>query len=515
MAQDFDLLETTIADIHAAFRAGRLTARALLDMYLARIAAYDQAGPCLNAIISLNPSARDDADRLDAAFKTSGFVGPLHGIPLVMKDQGDVKGTATTMGSVLFKDHFPDRDAFVVARLRAAGAIFIAKTTLGELGAGDTHGSLFGSTRNVYDLARTAGGSSGGSGVAASANFCTAAIGQEGFASIRRPSTWNGIAGMRPTAGLVSRTGVYGGWPALNGSLGPMARSVADLARLLDAMVGYDPDDPVTALGATHAHAGFADALDPGALNGARVGILRESIGYASNPDSDDFKQIDTVFDHAVAELHTAGAELVDPITIPDLKSLMAARSRSDADEHAAFAHYVAGSAAPPFATRADAMSSKLFAETSRGAQARWAATNSDESYFAHLRARDTLMVRLHHVMAEHRLDAIVHKAVEHGPTLISEGLNPPFRDQTGAIHINTFLMFVPSVVVPAGFTRERAAGGDHVSRPSVRGCRHAAPRLRLRMRHAPSHPADVCAVGIAANRYNVGSSAIDGLGTN
>ena len=376
-------------------------------------------------------------------------------------------GCRRRWGSVLFKDHDPDRDAFVVAKLRAAGAIFIAKTTLGELGAGDTHGSLFGSTRNVYDLERTAGGSSGGSGVAASANFCLAAIGQEGFASIRRPATWNGIAGMRPTAGLVSRTGVYGGWPTLNGSLGPMARSVADLARLLDAMVGYDPDDPVTALGAPHADTSFAAALDPAALKGARLGILRESVGYRSEPDSDDFRQITAVFDRAVAELAAAGATLVDPVAIPDLKALLAARSRSDADEHAAFAHYVAGSAAAPFATRAAAMASPLFADTSKGAQARWAVTNSDESYFAHLRARDTLMVRLHQVMAEHRLDAIVHKAVEHGPTLIRDGLNPPFRDQTGAIHINTFLMFVPSVVVPAGFTHAgQPAGITFLGRP-------------------------------------------------
>ena len=460
MQKPFNLLETTITDIHAAFRDGVLTARALVEFYLARIAAYDRAGPALNAIISLNPGALAEADRLDAAFKVSGLVGPLHGIPLAMKDQGDVKGTATTMGSILFKDHFPDRDAFVVAKLRQAGAIMLAKTTLGELGAGDTHGSLFGSTRNVYDLERTAGGSSGGSGVAASANFCAAAIGQEGFASIRRPSTWNGIAGMRPSAGLVSRTGVYGGWPALNGSLGPMARSVADLARLLDCMVGYDPDDPATALGVPHAGVSFTDGLDPAALKGARIGILRQSIGYKSEPESDDFRQIAAVFDGAVDELRAAGADLVDPIVIPDLEALIAARSRSDADEHDAFAHYVSGSAAPPFASRAEAMASSLFADTSKGAQARWAATNSDAQYFAHLRARDTLMVRLHKVMAEHRLDAIVHKAVEHGPTLIKDGLNPPFRDQTGAIHLNTFLMVVPSVVVPAGFTRAGLPAG-------------------------------------------------------
>jgi Asp-tRNA(Asn)/Glu-tRNA(Gln) amidotransferase A subunit family amidase len=204
-------------------RSGHITSSELVQTYLDRIAAFDKAGPGINAVISLNEQALSDADLLDKAFARSGPVGPLHGIPILIKDQADILGQATTMGSVLFRNHQPRRDAFVIAKLRKAGAVFLGKTTLGEMGAGDTHGSLFGSTRNVYDLKRTAGGSSGGSGAAVSANFCTVAIGQEGFSSIRRPAIWNGIAGMRPTAGLVSRTGVFSGWPAINGSLGPMA----------------------------------------------------------------------------------------------------------------------------------------------------------------------------------------------------------------------------------------------------------------------------------------------------
>ncbi len=188
-----------------------------------------------------------EAERLDAVFERSGFVGPLRGIPVIMKDQGDAKGMPTTLGSVLFKDYYPQRDAFVVERLKRAGAVILAKATLGELGGGDTHSSLFGSTRNPYDLERTAGGSSGGSAASVAANFCTVGIGQEGFASIRRPSTWNSICGMRPTAGLVSRSGVYAGWPSQAGSLGPMTRAVEDLAKLLDVMVGYDAEDPLTA----------------------------------------------------------------------------------------------------------------------------------------------------------------------------------------------------------------------------------------------------------------------------
>jgi len=162
----FDVVEATIGDIHAAYKAGTLTVRQLVQMYLDRIAAYDQQGPAINAVISLNPAALGEADRLDAAFRTSGFVGPLHGIPVLMKDQADLAGLPTTLGSALFADYRPERDCFVAAKLKKAGVIFLGKTTLGELGGGDTHGSLFGSTRNVYDLERTAGGSSGGSGAA-------------------------------------------------------------------------------------------------------------------------------------------------------------------------------------------------------------------------------------------------------------------------------------------------------------------------------------------------------------
>ncbi len=164
LAQSFEIVETTIDDIHAAYNAGTLTVRQLVQMYLDRIVAYDKKGPAINAIISLNPTALEEADRLDAAFRKTGFVGPLHGIPVIMKDQADIKGMPTTLGSALFKDYMPDRDCFVVSKLKKAGVIFLGKATLGELGGGDTHGSLFGSTRNVYDLERTAGGSSGGSG---------------------------------------------------------------------------------------------------------------------------------------------------------------------------------------------------------------------------------------------------------------------------------------------------------------------------------------------------------------
>ncbi len=456
----FDVIETTIDQVHAAYRSGELTCRKLVEIYLERIDTYDKKGPVINAIITVNPQALQEADRLDAAFKASGFAGPLHGIPIIMKDQGDAAGMPTTLGSVLFKDYYPDRDAFVVDKLKKAGAIILAKATLGELGGGDTHGSLFGSTKNPYALDRTAGGSSGGSGASVSANFCTVAVGQEGFASIRRPSTWNCVSGMRPTAGLVSRSGVYAGWPSINGSLGPMARSVADLAKLLDVMVGYDPEDPVTARGVGRVTGSFTSFLDANGLKGARIGILRESMGYDAEPDSEDFNRIGEVFDKAVVELKAAGAEIVDPVIIPDLKSLLAKRANNASDEEESFTVWMNRSKEPPYRSRRQAMSTPEFHKVIKRSRDRWTKVAGDEAHYEYLRAREQLMTNLLQVMADHKLDAIVHKSVEHQPTLIKDGLEPPFVDQKGAPHINTFLVFVPSVVVPAGFTRDNLPAG-------------------------------------------------------
>jgi Asp-tRNA(Asn)/Glu-tRNA(Gln) amidotransferase A subunit family amidase len=429
-------------------------------MYLDRIEAYDKNGPAINAIITINSKALEEANRLDAAFKTSGPVGPLHGIPVIIKDQGDAKGMPTTLGSLLFKDYYPDRDSFVVEKLKKAGAIILAKATLGELGGGDTHGSLFGSTRNPYALDRTAGGSSGGSGASVSSNFATVGVGQEGFASIRRPATWNSIVGMRPTAGLVSRGGVYAGWPEVAGSLGPMARTVRDLATLLDVMVGYDPEDPITARGVGNVPDSYTEFLDKNALKGARIGILRESMGFDSEPDSEDFQKITEVFDKAVNELKSAGAEVIDPIAIPKLKELLGKRAGSYAESEKSFHVYFGRNAKAPFKSREETTRSPDFAKVVRGSQTRWTRFAEPTKHYEYLLAREELTTNLLKVMADNNLDAVVHKAVEHQPTLISQGVNPPYVDQKGAPHLNTFVVFVPSIVVPAGYTRDNLPAG-------------------------------------------------------
>jgi len=448
----FELVDATIEDVQVEYKAGRLTAHALVKAYLDRIEAYDKNGPKINSVITINPKALEEADALDAAYKRSGPVGPLHGIPVVLKDQMDVAGLPTTLGSVVFKDNVPTRDAFVTAKLKKAGAIVLAKVTLGEMGGGDSYGSLYGVSRNPYDPERTVGGSSGGTGAAVSSNFATIGVGQEGFASIRRPATWNSIVGMRPTPGLVSRGGVWAGWPSRRGSLGPMTRTVTDMAKLLDVMVGYDPDDPVTALGVGHIPASYTTSLDRNGLKGARIGILRTPMGYTTEPDSQDFKDVTAMFDKAVAELKAAGAVVVDPIEIPRLNELLARRGAGDGEgvgDGAAI--YFARQANPKFKTMEDVRNSPDFGKVMR----RPSAGGRPGPGLSENVARDELMIEVMKVMADNRLDAIVHKSVEHTPTLIKDGINPPYVNQKGAPHLNTFLIYAASMAVPAGFTKE------------------------------------------------------------
>jgi Asp-tRNA(Asn)/Glu-tRNA(Gln) amidotransferase A subunit family amidase len=442
----FQVVETTIEQVHAAYKSGELTARQLVQMYLDRIEAYDKQGPRINSVITLNPNALAEADKLDAALKASGFVGPLHGIPLVLKDQVDMAGLPTTYGSIVRKDFVAARDSVAVEKVKKAGGIFVAKVTLGEMGGGDTYGSLFGATRNPYDLLRTPGGSSGGPGAAVAANFATVGIGQEGSASVRRPAAWNSLIGLRPTRGLVSSTrGATG--------LSPMARTVTDAAKLLDAMVGYDPEDPITAHGVGHIPKTYTEFLDRNGLKGARIGVFSESVGIRSNPNAADYKEIEALFNRAVGELRSAGAEMI-PITIPHVKELMAAVDenaggraiRFDGEDEDSWANYPNR----PFKNEEEMRKSPDYAKV-------FISPNRPGLYqSAFTTVREQLLMTVLKVMADHQLDAIVHRSVEHSPSLIEEGLNPPYKNMDGAIRLNTQLWWASNLQVPAGYT----AGG-------------------------------------------------------
>jgi Asp-tRNA(Asn)/Glu-tRNA(Gln) amidotransferase A subunit family amidase len=239
------------------------------------------------------------------------------------------------------------------------------------------------------------------------------------------------------------------------GSLGPMARTVADLARLLDVMVGYDVEDPATARGVGHVPDSYTRFLDRGGLKGARLGVLRESIGFESDPSSPDFAKVTAVFDRAMGELRAAGASLVDPIVIPNLKTLLATRANSPTETDDAFKLYFSRSARAPFRTREEMLRSSDFEKVSPISRARLRRPLNAEANHQYLIARDELTTLMLKVMADNRLDAIVFKGVEHQPTPIRDGVNPPYRNQWGVPDINTFLVYVPAIVVPAGFTSD------------------------------------------------------------
>ncbi len=253
-----------------------------------------------------------------------------------------------------------------------------------------------------------------------------------------------------------SAVGVYAGWPSIFGSLGPMTRTVLDGAKLLDAMAGYDSSDPVTALGYGKQSASYAAALEGAsakqALKGARLGVLRESMGFNSDPSTDDFARVSEVFEDTLEELRAAGAILVE-IEIPDLKTLLAKRANAPGVDEASYIEYISRSPSKPYASMAEAMQSPLYQQVTPGVKMRWEAKHTDAAYFEYIKAREELMFSFMKVMADNQLDAMVHKAVEHEPTLIRDGVNPPFITQKGAPAINTFLTFVPTIVVPSRFT--------------------------------------------------------------
>jgi len=316
----FPVEETSIGVLEAAYRSNQTTARAVTQFHLDRIAAYDKRGPLINAIITVNPKALDEADRIDAALRSSGtLVGPLHGIPVIVKDNIDVAGLPMTSGFQGWKNYYPPEDAPLVKSIRNAGGIILAKASLSEFarGTGDNINSVIpGYTRNPYNTAFATGGSSGGTGAAVAASFAVVGVGTDTLGSIRMPSAFNALVGLRPTVGLVSRTGIVP-LNSIRDTAGPMARSVADLAILLDAIVGGDPHDIATERAQPLIAVTHTAALRKDALNGARLGVLRQIF----RPEVTDPRVI-AHFQSTLAELKAAGAEIVDPFVVPALDTL-------------------------------------------------------------------------------------------------------------------------------------------------------------------------------------------------
>ncbi len=309
-----ELPEFTIAALQDNYQRGTWTARGLCEAYLARIAALDRSGPCLGAVIELNPDALEIAAALDSERAAQGPRGPLHGLPIMVKDNLDsADGMMTTAGSLALEGHIAPSDAHVVARLRAAGAVLLGKTNLSEWAnfrstrSCSGWSSRGGQVRNPHALDRSPSGSSSGSGAAVAANYCVAAIGTETDGSIVGPACANGIVGLKPTIGLVSRAGIV---PIAHSqdTAGPMTRSVADAAAVLSAIAGPDPNDPVTQTVAGRREADYGRFLDPNGLRGARLGLARDYLGR--------HEAVDRIIDEAVARLAALGATIVDPVEL-------------------------------------------------------------------------------------------------------------------------------------------------------------------------------------------------------
>ena len=314
----FDPVEATIAGVHAAMRAKRLTCHALVDAYLQRIDAYDKQGPALNAIVITNPDALKQADELDRRFARSGLTGPLHCVPAIVKDNFETIGMQSADGSLSLKGFVSNKDAFLVKRIKEAGAIVLAKSNMGEFAFSplETVNSILGTTKNPYALDRVPAGSSGGTAAAVAANFGLVGLGSDTGNSIRGPSAHTALVGIRSTMGLTSRAGVI---PLnyLADVAGPMTRTVEDAVTVLQVIVGEDPNDAVTARSHGRSIPKYAASLRRDGLRGARIGVLHQA--YERGDNSVD-AEVAKVFAKALEDLKAAGATIIDSAPI-DLSS--------------------------------------------------------------------------------------------------------------------------------------------------------------------------------------------------
>lgn len=440
-AQGLEVVEAGIPQLQAAMARGDVTAVQLVDAYLARIRAYDQQGPALNAMIRLNPRARDEAAALDAERSAKGPRGPLHGIPVILKDNFDTADLPTSGGSIALASAVPPEDAFVVRKLREAGAVILGKANMHELAAGiTTISSLGGQTRNAYDPRRCPGGSSGGTGAAIAASFAAVGWGSDTCGSIRIPAAYGSLFGLRPTQGLVSRSGII---PLSHTQdiAGPLARTVTDLAIALDATVGADPSDTVTRRLGNRALPRFATALDPRALQGARLGVLTN---YFADTDDDVARVIRLGLDAMKAR----GATVVD-ITIPDLDSLLSGTRAVDMETKFDLQDYLARNPNAPVRSLSDIVANGLLhaALEARFRRVDTVSARETEAHRAVLVKQRVVRDRMERLLDSLRLDALVYPTMRQEPALIGQlqaGSTCQLSAGTG----------LPALTLPAGFTR-------------------------------------------------------------
>ena len=438
----FEVFEQSILDLQAAQTSRRVTSRALVDSYLARIQAYDQAGPRLNAIVVLNPRAREDADALDRERAATGPRGPLHGIPVLVKDNYDTTDMPTAGGTLGLATMQPIADAFQVKKLRDAGAVILGKTTMHELAAGiTTISSMTGQTRNPYDLMRVPGGSSGGTGAAVGASLAAAGMGSDTCGSIRIPAANQNLVGLRGTHGLSSRTGVIP-LSSTQDIAGPLARSVTDLAIMLDATVGPDPTDAITAEGAAHIPKTYRDALKADGLKGARIGTLKSLFGAAPEDG-----EVTGLINKALEGLKAQGAEVID-ITVPGMDDLLRDSSLIGDEFKFDLAAYLAKQPNAPVKTLGEIIDRGLHhAQLDQTFRLRNAPEKREtEHYRQTMVKRRALRAAVLAAMEEQRIDALAYPTLRRKPALIGEA-------QAGTTCQLSAHSGLPAISMPAGFT--------------------------------------------------------------
>lgn len=439
----YDPVEKSIPDLQAAMTAGEVTSRQLVEAYLARIAAYDRQGPTLRAIVAFNPQALAQADTLDAERKARGPRGPLHGIPIVVKDNYETVEMPTGAGSLALASSHPARDAFLVKQLRDAGAVIVGKTNMHELAAGiTTISSSGGQTKNPYDLLRNPGGSSGGTGAAVAANFAAAGMGSDTCGSIRIPAANHALVGLRGTQGLSSRTGIV---PLSHTQDigGPIARSITDLTLMLDASVGPDPADEQTRGAEAHVPKSYREALTPEALKGARLGVVRGLFGSAPEDE-----EVSRVLQASIERMKELGAVPVD-VVVPGLDDLLRDGSVILHEFKSDLAGYLQGLPAPPVNDPDQLMREGLFhvqLEETFNQRLGVKFKAEPEAYRRAMVKRRALREALLAVLEEQQLKALVYPTLRRKPAFIGD----PQRGTTCQVSAHSGL---PALSVPGGFT--------------------------------------------------------------
>lgn len=435
--------ELTIVELQAAMTEGRSTSRQIAAAYLARIAAYDKNGPALNAMIAMNPKALDQADALDRERASKGPRGPLHGIPVVIKDNYETADLPTTGGSMALAGFTTGRDAFQVQKLREAGAVVLGKTNLHELAAGIiTISSLGGQTRNPYDPARTPGGSSGGTGVAVAASFAATGMASDTCGSIRIPAANNNLFGLRGTQGLSSRTGII---PLSHTQDigGPLARTVTDLAIVLDATVGEDPQDPSTAAARGHIPKSYRETLAPDALRGVRLGVLTALFGGSS-----DDEEVTGIVRKAIDVLSAQGAEIVE-VAAPGLEELLAGSSLINYEFKTDLAAYLAPFPNAPVRSLQEILDRGEFHAALATTFKLRNATKADPDELRRVNARRAAASAVVDALfREHQVEALIYPTLRRRPVVVEE----PQRGTNCQLSATTGL---PAMAAPAGFTAD------------------------------------------------------------